>query len=264
LPTNLSNSTITGLIIMNKLDGKIALVTGGSSGIGFATAQRFVAEGAYVFITGRRQTELDAAVNAIGKNITGIQSDVSNLADLDRLFAKIEQAQGHLDVVFANAGGGGIAPLGSITEEHFDKTFDTNVKGLLFTVQKALPLLPEGAAIILNASTASTVGASAFSVYSATKAAVRSFARNWTLDLKDRQIRVNAISPGVIPTPGYNLLGLSDEQVQEFVDSQTSTIPLGRVGTPDEIAKAVVFLASDDSSFVNGIELFVDGGMAQI
>jgi NAD(P)-dependent dehydrogenase (short-subunit alcohol dehydrogenase family) len=261
---NLSNSTITGLIIMNKLDGKIALVTGGTSGIGLATAKRFVAEGAYVFITGRRQTELDAAVTEIGKNVTGVQSDVSNLADLDRLFAKIEQAQGHLDVVFANAGGGEIAPLGSITEEHFDKTFDTNVKGLLFTVQKALPLLPAGASIILNASTASIKGTPAFSVYSATKAAVRSFARNWTLDLKERKIRVNAISPGVVPTAGYDLLGLSDEQLQAFVDSQANTIPLGRVGTPDEIAKAVVFLASDDSSFVNGIELFVDGGMAQI
>ena len=249
---------------MNKLEGKVALVTGGTSGIGLATAQRFVAEGAYVFITGRRQTELDAAVKAIGKNVIGVQSDVSKLADLDRLFATIEQEQGHLDVVFANAGGGEIAPLGSITEEHFDKTFNTNVKGLLFTVQKAIPLLPEGASIILNASTASTVGTPAFSVYSATKAAVRSFARNWTLDLKERHIRVNAISPGVVPTPGYNLIGLTDEQVQEFVDSQANTIPLGRVGTPDEIAKAVIFLASDDSSFVNGIELFVDGGMAQI
>jgi NAD(P)-dependent dehydrogenase (short-subunit alcohol dehydrogenase family) len=257
---------------MKKLEGKVALVTGGTSGIGLATAKRFVAEGAYVFITGRRQTELDVAVEAIclqqrfaiGKNVTGVQSDVSNLADLDRLFATIKKEQGHLDVLFANAGGGGIAPLGAITEEHFDKTFNTNVKGLLFTVQKALPLLPEGASIILNASTASSVGTPAFSVYSATKAAVRSFARNWTLDLKERHIRVNAISPGVVPTPGYNLLGLNNEQVQEFVDSQAVTIPLGRVGTPDEIAKAVVFLASDDSSFVNGIELFVDGGMAQI
>lgn len=249
---------------MKKLEGKVALVTGGNSGIGLATAKRFVAEGAYVFITGRRQTELDTAVNAIGKNIRGVQSDVSNLADLDRLFVTIQQEQGHLDVVFANAGVGEIAPLGAITEEHFDKTFNINVKGLLFTVQKALPLLPEGASIILNASITSTVGTPAFSVYSATKAAVRSFARNWTLDLKERQIRVNAISPGVVPTPGYDHLGLSDEQLQAFVDSQASTIPLGRVGTPDEIAKAVVFLASDDSSFVNGIELFVDGGMAQI
>ncbi|MEH2107740.1 glucose 1-dehydrogenase [Nostoc sp.] len=247
-----------------KLTGKIALVTGGNSGIGLATAQRFVEEGAYVFITGRRQNELDAAVKKIGENVTGVQSDVSNLADIDRLYTTIQQEKGHLDILFANAGGGELAPLGSITEEHFDKTFNTNVKGLLFTVQKALPLMPEGSSIILNASITSIKGTPAFSVYSATKAAVRSFARNWTLDLKERKIRVNAISPGVVPTPGYNLLGLSEEQVQGFVSSQVDTIPLGRVGTPDEIAKAVVFLASDDSSFVNGIELFVDGGMAQV
>ncbi|MHC5775977.1 SDR family oxidoreductase [Nostoc sp.] len=249
---------------MGKLEGKIALVTGGNSGIGLATAKQFVAEGAYVYITGRRQVELDAAVEAIGKNVTAVQSDVSNLADLDRLFATIKQEQGHLDIIFANAGGGQIAPLGAITEEHFDKTFNVNVKGLLFTVQKALPLLPEGASIILNASITSIKGTPAFSVYSATKAAVRSFARNWILDLRERKIRVNAISPGVVPTPGYDHLGLNDQQLQEFVDSQASTIPLGRVGKPDEIAKAVVFLASADSSFVNGIELFVDGGMAQI
>jgi len=248
---------------MKKLEGKVALVTGGTSGLGLATAKRFVAEGAYVFITGRRQTELDAAVKEIGENVTGVQSDVSNLADLSRLFATIEQEQGHLDVLFANAGGGAIAPLGAITEEHFDKTFNTNVKGLLFTVQKALPLLPEGASIILNASTTTTMGTPAFSVYSATKAAVRSFARNWTLDLKERQIRVNAISPGVVPTLGFNVKGLSEEQAKPFV-AQANNIPLGRVGTPDEIAKALVFLACDDSSFVNGIELFVDGGMAQI
>ena len=249
---------------MKKLEGKIALITGGNSGIGLATAKQFVAEGAYVYITGRRQVELDAAVEAIGKNVTAVQSDVSNLADLDRLFATIKQEQGHLDIIFANAGGGQIAPLGAITEEHFDKTFNVNVKGLLFTVQKALPLLPEGASIILNASITSIKGTPAFSVYSATKAAVRSFARNWILDLRERKIRVNAISPGVVPTPGYDHLGLNDQQLQEFVDSQASAIPLGRVGKPDEIAKAVVFLASDDSSFVNGIELFVDGGMAQI
>ncbi|MEA5627464.1 SDR family oxidoreductase [Nostoc sp. UHCC 0251] len=249
---------------MSKLEGKIALVTGGNSGIGLATAKQFVAEGAYVYITGRRQVELDAAVEAIGKNVTAVQSDVSNLADLDRLFATIKQEQGHLDIIFANAGGGQIAPLGAITEEHFDQTFNVNVKGLLFTVQKALPLLPEGASIILNASITSIKGTPAFSVYSATKAAVRSFARNWILDLRERKIRVNAISPGVVPTPGYDHLGLNDQQLQEFVDSQASAIPLGRVGKPDEIAKAVVFLASDDSSFVNGIELFVDGGMAQI
>ena len=249
---------------MRKLEGKIALVTGGSSGIGLATAKQFVAEGAYVFITGRRQTELDAAVEAIGKNVTGIQSDVSKLEDLDRLYAAIEQEKGHLDVLFANAGGGQIAPLGSITEAHFDKTFNTNVKGLLFTVQKALPLMSEGSSIVLTASTTSIKGTLGLSVYSATKAAVRSFARNWTLDLKDRQIRVNAVSPGVVPTPAYNLMGLTDEQIQGFVANQLNTIPLGRVGTTDEVAKAVVFLASDDSSFVNGIELFVDGGMAQI
>ena len=249
---------------MNKLAGKVALITGGTSGIGLATAKRFVAEGAVVYITGRRQPELDAAIKSIGKNVIGVQGDASQMADLDRLFATIKQEQGHLDVIFANAGIGEIAPLGSITEEHFDKIFNVNVKGVLFTVQKALPLLPEGASIILNASIVSIKGTPAFSVYSATKAAVRSFARNWILDLKERKIRVNAISPGVVPTPGYDHLGLNDEQLQEFVNSQAVTIPLGRVGTPDEIAKAVVFLASDESSFVNGIELFVDGGMAQI
>lgn len=215
-----------------KLTGKIALVTGGNSGIGLATAQRFVQEGAYVFITGRRQNELDAAVKKIGENVTAVQADASNLADIDRLYTTIEQEKGHLDILFANAGGGELAPLGSITEEHFDKTFNTNVKGLLFTVQKALPLMPEGSSIILNASITSIKGTPAFSVYSATKAAVRSFARNWTLDLKDRKIRVNAISPGVVPTPGYNLMGLSEEQVQGFVASQVDTIPLGRVLCP--------------------------------
>jgi NAD(P)-dependent dehydrogenase (short-subunit alcohol dehydrogenase family) len=248
----------------NRLSGKIALVTGGSSGIGLATAKRFVSEGAYVFITGRRQPELDAAVKLIERDVTGICSDVSNLADLDRVYGAIKSEKGRLDILFANAGGGGLAPLGQITEEHFDKTFNTNVRGLLFTVQKALPLMPPGSSIILNASTTSIKGTPAFSVYSATKAAVRSFARNWTLDLKERKIRVNAVSPGVVPTPGYDLIGLTKEQVQGFVDFQVATIPLGRVGTPDEIAKVVVFLASDDSSFVNGIELFVDGGMAQI
>jgi len=247
-----------------KLSNKVALVTGGSSGIGLATAKRFVAEGAYVFITGRRQPELNAAAKELGANATAIRSDAADLPDLDRLFAAIQKQKGRLDVLFANAGGGSLAPLGHITEEHFDKTFNTNVRGLLFTVQKALPLMPPGSSIILNASIASIKGTPAFSVYSATKAAVRSFARTWTLDLKERKIRVNAVSPGVVPTPGYDLIGLTREQVQGFVDTQVAHIPLGRVGTPDEIAKAVVFLASDDSSFVNGIELFVDGGMAQI
>ena len=249
---------------MNKLDNKIALITGGSSGIGLATAQRFVQEGAYVFITGRRQSELDAAEALIGSHVTAVQADASNLDDLDRLYEIIRQEKGRLDALFANAGGGSLAPLGEITEEHFDTIFDTNVKGLLFTVQKALPLMPAGASIILNASITSIKGTPAFSVYSASKAAVRSFARVWTLDLKPRKIRVNAISPGVVPTPGYGLLGLTEAQIEEFVAVQAAGIPLGRVGSPDEIAKAVVFLASDDSSFVNGIELFVDGGLAQI
>jgi len=249
---------------VGKLEGKIALVTGGSSGIGLATAEQFVQEGAYVFITGRRQPELDAARELIGEHVTAIQADVSNLNDLDRVYSTIQQDQGRLDVLFANAGVGKLAPLGSITEEHFDTLFDINVKGLLFSVQKALPLMPEGASIILNASTATIKGLHSFSVYAATKAAIRSFARSWTLDLKERKIRVNAVSPGVVPTPGYGLLGLTEEQMDEFVAVQAVGIPLGRVGTPEEIAKVVVFLASDDSSFVNGIELFVDGGMAQI
>ncbi len=247
-----------------KLSGKVALITGGTSGIGLATAKRFVAEGAHVFITGRRQAELDEAVALIGHGVTAVRGDVSSLESLDRLFETIRQQSGRLDVLFANAGGGSLAPLGEITEEQFDKTFNTNVKGLLFTVQKALPLMPPGSSIVLNASTASVKGVPAFSVYSATKAAVRSFARSWTLDLRERRIRVNAVSPGVVPTPAYDRLGLTKDQVQSFVDVQLAGIPLGRVGTPDEIARVVVFLATDDSSFVNGIELFVDGGMAQI
>ena len=243
---------------MGKLDGKVAVVTGGTSGIGLASARRLAAEGAHVFITGRRKPELDAAVEAIGSRATGVQGDVSNLADLDRLYAVVKEQKGRVDVLFANAGGGEFAPLGAITEEHFDKTFNSNVKGLLFTVQKALPLLPEGASIILNASITSSKGTPAFSVYSATKAAVRSFARSFTVDLKDRKIRVNAISPGPIDTPGLG--GLGDEVKKGLA----AAVPMGRLGKPDEIAKAVVFLASDDSSYVTGIELFVDGGMAQI
>lgn len=247
-----------------RLAQKIALITGGNSGIGLGTAKCFIAEGAYVFVTGRRQAELDAAVAMLGPNSFGIRGDVSKLPDLDRIYETIRSKKGRLDVLFANAGGGQLAPLGEISEEHFDTTFNTNVRGLLFTVQKALPLMSTGSSIVLNASTTTAMGTPAFSVYSATKAAVRSFARNWTLDLKGRGIRVNAISPGVVPTPGYDLLGLTKEQIQGFVDVQVQTIPLGRVGTPEEIGRAVVFLASSDSSFVNGIELFVDGGMAQI
>ena len=249
---------------MGKLEGKVAIVTGGTTGIGLATAQRFVAEGAQVFITGRRQGELDAAVKLIGKNVTGVQGDVSKLAELDQLYAKVKQQAGHIDVLFANAGGGEFAPLGAITEEHYDKTFDINVKGLLFTVQKALPLFTDGGSIILNASIVASTGSPAFSVYSATKAAVRSFARTWTVDLKERKIRVNAISPGPIETPGLSGLAQDEEQARQIKASLVASVPLGRLGTPDEIAKAAVFLASDDSSYVTGIELFVDGGMAQI
>ena len=249
---------------MPKLEGKVAVVTGGNSGIGLATARRFVAEGAYVFITGRRQAELDAAVKLIGKNVTGVQGDVSNLADLDKLYSTVKQQKGRLDIVFANAGGGVFAPLGAITEEQFDKTFNSNVKGLLFTVQKALPLMVEGGSIVLNASIVSIKGMPAFSVYSATKAAVRSFARSWTNDLKDRKIRVNAVSPGPIDTPGVRGLAQNADQLQQITAGLVSSVPMGRMGTSDEIAKAVVFLASDDSSFVTGIELFVDGGMAQV
>jgi len=247
-----------------KLEGKIALVTGGSTGIGLATAKQFVAEGAYVYITGRRQPELDAAVKTIGSNVTAVKADASVLSDLDALYAQIKAEKGRVDVIFANAGGGEFLPFGSITEEHYDKTFNTNVKGLLFTVQKALPLLPDGASVILNASIVSIKGMPAFSVYSATKAAVRSLARSWTTDLKDRKIRVNVISPGPIATPGVDGLAKSEEERQGLYAQLSSMVPLGRVGQPEEIAKAAVFLASDDSSYVAGIELFVDGGAAQV
>ncbi len=247
-----------------KLEGKIALVTGGSSGIGLATAQLFVKEGAYVYITGRRQAELDKAVRSIGNQVKAVRADASKLADLDRLFAQIKEEKGRLDVVFANAGGGSFAALGTITEELYDQTFDTNVKGVLFTVQKALPLIPDGGSIILNASIVSQKGMAAFSVYSATKAAVRSFARSWTTDLKDRKIRVNAISPGPIDTPILDGLGDTDEQRKGIKDHLASLVPLGRMGQPDEIGKAALFLASSDSSYVAGVELFVDGGTAQV
>ena len=255
---------------MKKLEGKVAVITGGSSGIGLATAQRFVSEGAYVFITGRRQSELDAAIKQIGKNnnnVTGVQGDVSNLADLDRLYATAKEQKGRIDILFANAGVGELAPLGEITEAHFDKTFSINVKGVLFTVQKALPLFQDdggGGSIILNASIASSKGIEALSVYSATKAAVRSFARSWTVELKHRKIRVNAISPGPIDTPGVSGLVQGEEQIEQFKTSIVSAVPMGRMGSPDEVAKAASFLASDDSSYITGIELFVDGGMAQI
>jgi len=240
-----------------KLQGKMAVITGGTSGIGLATAKLFVKEGAYVFITGRRQKELDAAVQAIGRNVTGVQGDVARLADLDRLYEAVK-TKGRIDVVFANAGVAEFAPLGKITEEHFDKLFDTNVKGTLFTVQKALPLLNDGGSIILNGSVGSVKGTPAFGVYGATKAALRSFVRTWTSDLKDRHIRSNVVSPGPTDTP------IVDGQPEDAIARIVSTIPMGRMGDPDEIAKAVLFLASDDSSFVTGIELFVDGGRGQV
>jgi NAD(P)-dependent dehydrogenase (short-subunit alcohol dehydrogenase family) len=248
---------------MSKLKDKIALITGGSNGLGFATAQRFLQEGADVIITGRRQSELDAAVDRLNRKVLGVQGDVSKLTDLDRLYTIIKEQKGHLDIVFANAGVASLAPLGEITEEHFDYIFNVNVKGLLFTVQKALPLLRDGGAVVLNASIVASIGMEAFSVYSATKAAIRSFARTWTNDLKARKIRVNVISPGVVPTEGYRSFG-DEEAISQFTNQMVRQIPFGRVGEPDEIAKAVVFLASSDSSFVGGAELVVDGGMIAV
>ncbi|QYY29183.1 MULTISPECIES: SDR family NAD(P)-dependent oxidoreductase [Cupriavidus] len=251
-----------------KLDNKVALVTGGTSGIGLATAQRFATEGAHVYLTGRRQAELDTAVKSIreaGGNATGVRVDSTKLGELDALYAQIKEEQGHLDVLFANAGGGSMLPLGSITEEHYDDTFDRNVKGVLFTVQKALPLLAQGASVILTGSTAGSAGTAAFSVYSASKAAVRAFVRSWILDLKDRRIRVNTISPGATRTPGLlDLAGDDITQRQGLADYLAAQIPMGRLGEPGEIASAALFLASEDASFVNGVELFVDGGQQQV
>ena len=245
------------------LQGKIALVTGGSSGIGMASVRELVARGARVFITGRRQAELETAVAAIGKSVVAIRADASKLDELERVYAQIRQQAGHLDIVFANAGGGDMLALGSITEEHFDRIFGTNVKGVLFTVQKALPLLKDGGSIILTGSTTSLKGTENFSVYSASKAAVRNFARSWLLDLKTRHIRINVVSPGPVATPG--LAGLVPPEYKDGLFAQlASSVPMGRLGEPEEIAKAVAFLASDDASFINGIELFVDGGIAQI
>ncbi|NIF40693.1 SDR family oxidoreductase [Burkholderia sp. Tr-862] len=251
-----------------KLDNKIALVTGATSGIGLATAQRFAAEGAHVYLTGRRQVELDAAVTGIleaGGKATGVRSDSTRLDELDALYEQIKKEHGRLDVLFVNAGGGSMLPLGSITEAHYDETFDRNVKGVLFTVQKALPLLADGASVILTGSTAGSAGTAAFSVYSASKAAVRAFARSWILDLKERHVRVNTISPGATRTPGLlDLAGDDAAQRQGLADYLAAQIPMGRLGEPGEIASAALFLASDDASFVNGIELFVDGGQQQI
>lgn len=248
----------------NRFDNKVVVVTGGTSGIGLATAKAFVIEGASVFITGRRQEALDDALKAIGGRVTAVQGDTSLLADIDRLYDAVRRKHQHIDVVFANAGGGEFAPLGQITEEHYDRTFDTNVKGVLFSVQKALPMLRDGGSIVLNSSTTSISGTPALSVYSASKAAVRNFARNWMLDLKDRKIRVNAVSPGVTETAGLDVLFGGGDQAKGTKNYLAGLIPAGRIGQPEEIAKAVLFLASDEASFVNGIELFVDGGQVQI
>jgi NAD(P)-dependent dehydrogenase (short-subunit alcohol dehydrogenase family) len=249
---------------MGRLEGKVAVVTGANSGIGLATAKRFAREGARLFITGRRQPELDAAVRAVGGETNGVRGDVSNLADLDRLYDVVRQEAGVIDILFANAGGGEFLPLQEITEEHYDRTFATNVKGTLFTVQKALPLLRDGASIILTGSTAGVTGTPAFSVYSASKAAIRSFARSWILDLAPRRIRVNVLAPGATATPGWHGLAASEEQDREMQRLTAAATPLGRLGDPDETASAALFLASEESSFVNGSELFVDGGSAQI
>src|SRR6478752_1835407 len=250
--------------IMKTLEGKVAVITGGSSGIGLATAKRFVDEGAHVVITGRREKELKEAAAFIKTNVTTAVGDVSRLEDLDRLYAVVKEKHGHIDILFANAGAGTIAPLEVATEAHFDQTFDVNVKGLFFTVQKALPLFKDGGSIILNSSVSNVLGVPAFTAYAASKAAVRSFARGWTMDLKDRKIRVNSMSPGPIETPALENAGLTPEQAEQAAAQFVTQVPMGRRGKPEEIAAAVVFLASDESSFITGVDLAVDGGMAQV
>lgn len=247
-----------------KLAGKIAVITGGNSGMGLATAKRFVEEGAQVVITGRREKELAEAAAFIGRNVTTVAGDISNLEDLDRLYTVVKEKHGHIDILFANAGGGVIAPLATSTEAQFDQTFDINVKGVFFTVQKALPLFKDGGSIILTSSNANELGVPGLTAYAASKAAVRSFARGWTMELKDRRIRVNSMSPGPIETPALDKVGLPPEQVAQAVAGFTSQVPMGRRGTPEEIASVVVFLASDESSYITGVDLAVDGGMAQV
>ncbi|WP_323990785.1 glucose 1-dehydrogenase [Nguyenibacter sp. L1] len=250
---------------MTKLNEKVAVITGGSSGIGLGTAKRFVEEGAHVVIFGRREKTLQEAAAEIGKNVTTVTGDVSRLEDLDRLYATVKEKHGHIDILFANAGAGTVAPLEAATEAHFDQTFDVNVKGLFFTVQKALPLFKDGGSIILNSSISNVMGLPAFSAYAASKAAVRSFSRSWTLELKGRNIRVNTISPGAIETPALaTTTGLTTEQAEEALAQFTAQIPMGRRGTPSEIAAALTFLASDESSYITGIDLAVDGGWAQV
>jgi NAD(P)-dependent dehydrogenase (short-subunit alcohol dehydrogenase family) len=260
----LSSQPADQRIGIKRLEGKIALITGGSSGLGLATAKLFIAEGAFVFITGRRQQELDAASRVLGPNAMPIRGDIAKLSDLDNMLEIIRAQKGRIDVLFANAGVGEYSPLGTITEAQFDRTFGINVKGTLFTVQKSLALMANGSSIVLNSSIAGVKGQPAFSVYSASKAALRALARSWIVDLKERQIRVNVVSPGVVPTPGYEFLGLTPQQMSEFIETQSALIPIGRVGKPEEVASAVLFLASKESSYINGIELLVDGGVTQI
>lgn len=249
---------------MSKLNGKVAVVTGGNSGIGLTTAIRFAAEGAQVVIVGRRQSELDKALKLIGPDAIAIQADIAKLDDLDRVFTQVKAAKGRVDILFANAGLGDFQPIGSITEESFDRTFGINVKGTLFTVQKALPLMRAGSSVILTGSTTGVMGTPAFSVYSATKAALRNFARSWALDLKGTGIRVNVLSPGPISTPGLDLALSGTGQKEAIIDDMTAQVPLGRIGQPEEVAAAALFLASDESSFMTGSEMFVDGGFAQV
>jgi NAD(P)-dependent dehydrogenase (short-subunit alcohol dehydrogenase family) len=250
--------------IMSRLQGKVAVITGGSSGIGFATAKRFAEEGAHVFITGRRQAELDKAVEAIGRNVTAVQGDVTRPDDLDRLYAKVRETRGVIDVLFANSGFIELQGIDQISPEHFDKIFGINTKGLLFTVQKALPLMRQGGSIILVSSIANVKAFQSYGAYSASKAAVRSFARTWTLELKDRGIRVNTLSPGPVDTPIIDSQFETKEESDKLRESFAQVIPLGRMGRPEELAAAALFLASDESSFVAGIDLPVDGGMAQV
>lgn len=247
-----------------KLDGKVAVITGGSTGIGLATAQKFVAEGAYVFVTGRRQGELDKAVKLIGKNVTAVQSDVAKLEDLDKLYETVAREKGKLDIVVTNAGIGKLVPTADATPDHFDTIFDVNVRGVFFTVQKALKLLADGGSIVLVASNAQYKGVPGFAVYSATKAALRSFARTWAAEFKDRGIRVNTLSPGPIDTPIFESVGVPADQVEAIKQSFASQVPLGRIGRPEEMAKAILFLASDDFSYSTGIDLVADGGMSQL
>ena len=247
---------------MPALEGKVAVITGGSSGIGLATAKRFVKEGAYVFITGRRQSALDKAVAQIGSNLTAVKGDVSNVEDLDRLYREVSATKGKLDILFANAGVAEPVPTAAVTSEHYERTFDVNARGVFFTVQKALPLMKEGGSIILNGSGAWQKGIPMYATYGATKAALRSFARTWTAEFAGKGIRVNVISPGPTETP--ILEGQFGENTDAVKERFRAMVPMGRIGKPEEIASAALFLASDESSYISGIDLPVDGGLVAV